>query len=196
MTRSSSAGTSASASKPVRTLMTTIMTTRSEPPASALIAIATHSRGGEEHGGQTISALDAAIQATVAGLEEGARYRAHLRKPLPVDALGEVRFQPDQAYPVAAHGQVRDQRHCQHVAHAHADAETKPQQLEVNAFGMQAAARPGIEQIARNRQQCKRQQAGNEQFELVGTLTQSAEARCRFQYWIDLGNRRVRLSQG
>ncbi|KAG1530973.1 hypothetical protein G6F50_016971 [Rhizopus delemar] len=95
-----------------------------------------------------------------------------------------------------AHGQVRDQRHCQHVAHAHADAETKPQQLEVNAFGMQAAARPGIEQIARNRQQCKRQQAGNEQFELVGTLTQSAEARCRFQYWIDLGNRRVRLSQG
>ena len=82
-----------------------------------------------------------------------------------------MRPEADQPDPVAAHREVDDQGHCQHIAHADTDAETEPEHLEVHAFGVQAAARPGVEQITRHGQQRKRQQARNEELEFIGAIT-------------------------
>ncbi|MEF8763653.1 hypothetical protein ABE526_00800 [[Pseudomonas] hibiscicola] len=100
-----------------------------------------------------------------------------------------MRPEADQPDPVAAHREVDDQGDCQHIAHADTDAETEPEHLEVHAFGVQAAARPGVEQIARHGQQRERQQARNEQLEFIGAITHPLGMGGRFRYRVMPGER-------
>ncbi|MCU1120763.1 MULTISPECIES: hypothetical protein [Stenotrophomonas] len=82
-----------------------------------------------------------------------------------------------------------DQRHCQHIAHANTDAETEPEHLEVHAFGVQAAARPGVEQITGHGQQRERQQARNEELQFISAITHAMGMGSRFRYRVMPGYR-------
>ncbi|XHS32410.1 hypothetical protein ACFJI1_01160 [Pseudoxanthomonas sp. UC29_72] len=64
----------------------------------------------------------------------------------------------------------------QRVAQSDADIEGELQHVPGRALGVQLAADPGLEQARRQREQREGEQAGDQQFQLVGALAQALEA--------------------